>query len=624
MLDRRNLLATSAAAAIAMGIPGRAFAANMPGGTADTAEASKNLNALFDAFVNEQLDHAPEGATSLGIDTGSRAHQRSELSDHSLAEADRLKALIADQLKRLETFNRASLNTGDAVGYDVVMYGLKTQDAANRKYTYAGGNLQGPYVISQLTGSYQQLPDFLDSQHPIENKADADAYMARLDAFARVLDQETDFARHDAGLGVVPPDFVISRALGQMTGIRNTPVAQSVLVESVVRRTKEKNIAGNYGPDAEKIVNGKVYPALQRQIEFMTSLQPKAVHDAGVWRLPEGASYYADSLDQATTTTMKPADVHKLGLEVVAQLSAQADSIMKAQGLTRGSVGQRYREMYSDPKFRYPNTDAGKEKLIADLNTKVQAVRARLPEYFGVLPKANVVIVRVPKYTEAGAPGGYYQNPSLDGSRPGRYYINLRDTAEVPSWTLPTLTYHEAIPGHHLQGSIQQEANLPLIRKITGFNAYVEGWALYSEQLAVEIGMYKDDPWGHLGQLHDAIFRGVRLVVDSGMHAMNWSREKAIKYYTDSIGDPEASATTEVERYCVWPGQACSYMVGKVTFLRLRDKAKKALGPRFDLRDFHDAVLLSGAVPLTVLENVVDNYIAAKRDGGGGVRSSRH
>jgi uncharacterized protein (DUF885 family) len=308
----------------------------------------------------------------------------------------------------------------------------------------------------------------------------------------------------------------------------------------------------------------------------------------------------------------------------VAQLSAQADSIMKAQGLTRGSVGQRYREMYSDPKFRYPNTDAGKEKLIADLNTKVQAIRARLPEYFGVLPKANVVIVRVPKYTEAGAPGGYYQNPSLDGSRPGRYYINLRDTAEVPSWTLPTLTYHEAIPGHHLQGSIQQEANLPLIRKITGFNAYVEGWALYSEQLAVEIGMYKDDPWGHLGQLHDAIFRGVRLVVDSGMHAMNWSREKAIKYYTDSIGDPEASATTEVERYCVWPGQACSYMVGKVTFLRLRDKAKKALGPRFDLRDFHDAVLLSGAVPLTVLENVVDNYIAAKRDGGGGVRSSRH
>ena len=279
--------------------------------------------------------------------------------------------------------------------------------------------------------------------------------------------------------------------------------------------------------------------------------------------------------------------------------------------------------MYDDPKFRYPNTDAGKEKLIADLNKKVQAIRAKLPEYFATLPKANVIITRVPKYIEAGAPGGYYQNPSLDGKRPGRYYINLRDTAEVPSWTLPTLTFHESIPGHHLQGSIQQEADLPLIRKLTGFTAYVEGWALYAEQLAVEIGMYKDDPFGHIGQLHDAMFRGVRLVVDSGMHAMKWSREQAIKYFTDTIGDPEASATTEVERYCVWPGQACSYMVGKLTFLRLREKAKKALGSRFDLREFHDAVLLCGAVPLTVLETVVDEYIASK-GGAGLTRASRH
>ncbi|HSC18327.1 MAG TPA: DUF885 family protein [Rhizomicrobium sp.] len=613
MLDRRHLLATSAAAAIAATLPPAAVAAAASGAARD--DASRKLNALFDAFVNEQLDHAPEAATSLGIDTGPRARQRSELSDRSLAEADRLKALTASQLKRLEAFGRASLDPKDAFGYDVVLYGLKTQDAANRKYPYAGGNLQGPYILSQLTGSYQQVPDFLDSQHPINDKSDADAYLARLDAFARVLDQETDFARHDTGMGVVPPDFVISRALTQMTGIRNTPAEQSVLVQSAVRRTKEKNIAGNYGPEAEKIVSGKVYPALERQIDFMKSLQPRAVHDAGVWRLPKGASYYADSFDQATTTTMSPAEVHKLGLDVVARLSAQADSIMKAQGLTKGTVGQRYREMFSDPKFRYPNTDAGKEKLISDLNKKVQEIRARLPEYFGVLPKANVVIVRVPKYTEAGAPGGYYQNPSLDGSRPGRYYINLRDTAEVPSWTLSTLTFHEAIPGHHLQGSIQQEANLPLIRKIAGFNAYAEGWALYAEQLAVEIGMYKDDPWGHLGQLHDAIFRGVRLVVDSGMHAMKWGREQAIKYYTDSIGDPEASATTEVERYCVWPGQACSYMVGKVTFLRLRDKAEAALGSRFDLRDFHDAVLLCGAVPLTVLATVVDDYIAAKKHG---------
>ncbi|HEY8697901.1 MAG TPA: DUF885 family protein [Rhizomicrobium sp.] len=622
MFDRRQMLMSGAAAAATAAFSSPSFGAPLPAKSA--TPGSQPLNQLFDLFVNEQLDHAPEAVTSLGLDTGKRAHQRAELSDRSPAEIGRLKALIASQLRRLRAVDRASLDARDAISYDVVLYGLAQQHAANRRYQYAGGNLQGPYVLSQLSGSYLQLPDFLDSQHPINRKSDADAYISRLDAFARLIDQETDLARHDVALGVIPPDFVLASALTQMTRFRATPAEQSVLVQSVVRRTREKHIAGDYGAQATKIVSSKIQPALSRQIDFLKSLQPKAVHDAGVWRIPQGGSYYAASLAQSTTTSMKPSEVHQLGLDTVAKLSAQADAIMKTQGLTKGTVGERMRAMFADPKFRYPNTDAGKDRLLADLNKKVQAIRARLPQYFGALPKAEVVIARVPKYTEAGAPGGYYQNPSLDGSRPGRYYINLRDTAEVPSWTLPTLTFHEAIPGHHLQGSIQQEADLPLIRKLTGFTAYVEGWALYAEQLAVEIGMYADDPWGHIGQLHDAIFRGVRLVVDTGMHEMKWSREQAIKYYTGAIGDPEASATTEVERYCVWPGQACAYMVGKLSFLRLRDKAKSALGSRFDLREFHDAVLLCGAVPLTVLEAVVDGYIAAKRQGASAPHASRH
>jgi uncharacterized protein (DUF885 family) len=289
------------------------------------------------------------------------------------------------------------------------------------------------------------------------------------------------------------------------------------------------------------------------------------------------------------------------------------DDIMKKNGLTKGTVGERLRGMYKDPKFRYPNTDAGKDKLIADLNEKVKAVRAKLPEWFGTLPKADLIIKRVPKYTEAGAPGGYYNNGSLDGKRPGTYYINLRDTAEVPSWTLPTLTYHEGIPGHHLQLSLQQEADLPMIRKLTFYSSYIEGWALYAEQLAVEMGMYDNDPWGRIGQLHDAMFRGVRLVVDTGMHAMKWSREQATKYYTETLGDPEASAVTEVERYCVWPGQACSYMLGKITWLGARDRAKAALGDRFDIRKFHDAGLLTGAMPLAVLDGTIDRYIEATK-----------
>ncbi len=518
-----------------------------------------------------------------------------------------------DQLARLKTIDRGKLTGMDAVNYDVVLYGLQQQEDDNRHFQYGGGGVGGPYVLSQLTGSYSQAPDFLDSQHGIETKDDADAYLARLSAFATVLDEEREVAEHDVALGVIPPDFVLSRALEQMTHLRGVAAEKSSMVESVARRAKEKNIAGDYAHTATRLVEQRVYPALDRQIAFLKSLQPKAVHDAGVWRLPDGDAYYAASLEAATTSSLKPEEIHQLGLDVVKEHTAKIDAIMQAHGMTKGTVGERLRAMYNDPKFRYDNTDAAKDKLIADLNVKVQAIRAKLPGYFGALPKADLLIKRVPKYTEAGAPGGYYQNASLDGSRPGTYYINLRDTAEVPSWTLPTLTYHEGIPGHHLQISISQESPLPLIRKVSGFTAYIEGWALYAEQLASEMGMYEGDPWGQIGQLHDAMFRGVRLVVDSGMHAKKWSREQAIKYFVDTLGDQEASATTEVERYCVWPGQACAYMVGKLTILKLRDKAKAALGAKFDLHKFHDTVLLSGALPLDVLNRVVDDYIAAAK-----------
>ena len=606
MLDRRAVLLTGAATA-ALAATGSAFAEAAP--KPANSEAAR-MNAMFDAFMDELIDQAPEFATSLGIDKGDRAYQKFMVSDRSWAQVEFFKRMNTDQLGRLKTIDRAKLTGMDAVNRDVVLYGLQQQEDDNRRFQYGGGGIGSPYVISQLTGSYQQAPDFLDSQHRIEVKDDADAYLARLSEFATVLDQEREVAEHDVAMNVVPPDFVLTRALDQMTKLRGVPADKSPMVDSVARRAKEKKIEGDYAKTATRLLEQRVYPALDRQIAFLKSLQPKAVHDAGVWRLPDGPAYYAASLEASTTTKMKPEEVHQLGLDVVKDHTAKIDAIMQANGLTGGTVGERLRQMYNDPKFRYENTDAGKDKLLADLNLKVQAIRAKLPGFFGTLPKADLQIKRVPKYTEAGAPGGYYNNASLDGSRPGTYYINLRDTAEVPSWTLPTLTYHEGIPGHHLQISIAQETTLPLIRKIVGFTAYVEGWALYTEQLAGEMGMYDNDPWGKIGQLHDSMFRGVRLVVDSGMHAKKWSREQAVKYYVDTLGDQEASAITEIERYCVWPGQACAYMVGKLTILRLRDKAKTALGAKFDIHKFHDAVLLSGSMPLAVLEKVVDNYIA--------------
>ena len=337
-----------------------------------------------------------------------------------------------------------------------------------------------------------------------------------------------------------------------------------------------------------------VQPALTAQIELFEGLAPRAVHDAGVGRLPRGEELYALSLKSYTTSPMPPAEIHQTGLDLIAQQSAEIDTILKGHGMTKGTVGERLRALYVDPQYIYPNTDAGKEQLLVYLNTLVAKVEAKLPEWFGTLPKAKLAIRRVPKFTEAGAPGGYYQPGALDGSRPGAYYINLRDTAEVPRWALSTLTFHEGIPGHHLQLSLAQETNLPLIRKVQFFSGYGEGWALYAEQLAVEMGMYADDPIAHVGQLHDAMFRSVRMVVDSGMHQMGWSRERAIAFMVDTLGDPATAATTEIERYCVWPGQACSYMLGKLEWLRLRAMAKAALGPRFDIRKFHDAGLPGG------------------------------
>lgn len=612
MQNRREFLfaASAAAAMAAASAPKGAFAASL---TSDPAEVARQ-NALFELLVDRQLRRSPETATSLGVDKGDRAWTKSALSDFSLIALKENGEQGAKALADLRKVDRSKLAGLDAVNYDTVEFVLAIGDEFTRKFDYNGAYGGAPYVISQLTGSYQQLPDFLDSQHVIETKADADAYMARMEAFGRVLDQEVEVGRRDASLGVIPADFTIDKALIQFKAMLGVAPDAAPLVTSVARRAKEKGIEGDYAGEAAKLYAEKVRPALERQAALLTEWRAKAVHDAGVWRLPKGEEYYRTALESYTTSRITPAEVHQTGLDMVASLGAQADKLMRKAGYTSGTVGERFRQMYADPRQHYPNTDEGKIELIKDLNKKVAAIMPKLPKYFGQLPKAPLEIRRVPKAIEAGAPGGYYNSPTLDGSRPGIYWINLRDSAEQPRFTLPTLTYHEAIPGHHLQLALNNEAgDLPLIRKMIGFSGYSEGWALYAEELAVEMGMYEDDVVGQIGMVHDAMFRAVRLVVDSGMHDKKWSREQAVKYYVDTIGDQEASAITEIERYVVWPGQACSYMVGKIEWMRLRAKARKALGRKFDIRKFHDVGLLSGGVPLTVLEKVIDGYIAGAK-----------
>ncbi|WP_309606424.1 DUF885 family protein [Phenylobacterium sp.] len=599
MLNRRNVLLTAGASV--------ALAAAAPAPGARAAEAQ--LTTALDDFFAQSLDENPELATSLGLDTGVRAASKSLLHKSSLADVARYKRETSENLARLRAVPRQPLTGMPAVNYDSVLYDLQSQDRIGKRFAYGSGT--APYVLSQIDGAYSYIPDFLASQHTIESAADCEAYVARLGEFARLMDDELERARHDVGLGVIAPDFAIAGALAQMK-VLHAPPEQSSLISALVDRARARGIAGDWAGRATAVYTAKVLPALERQMALLENLRPKAVHDAGVWRLPGGEEFYAMALQIQTTTTLTPAEVHRIGLEVTAELSARADVLFRKIGMSQGTVGQRYSALFKDPKYIYPNTDAGKAKEIEDLNLLVQAMQKRLPQYFGVLPKTPLEIRRIPAATEAGA-STHYTDGSLDGTRPGIYWLNLRDTGEAPYWDMPTTTFHEGIPGHHLQLTLQKQADLPMLRKAGGFGAYIEGWALYSEQLAQEMGVYATDPAGELGYIHDALLRSGRLVVDTGLHALRWSREKAVETLSGIEGDPIALAGQEIERYSVNPGQACSYMVGKLTILRLRAKAKAALGARFDIRQFHDAVLLAGSMPLTVLEHAVDNYIAARK-----------
>jgi len=605
MIDRRRLLLTAAAGA-GLAASGQVLAQEAPAAT-----PVAQLNDWMDRVFKELIMTSPEALTSLGFDKGPMAAAKGQLDDRSQAKIDADEAKFNRFADELNAIDRSALSGRDAVNYDTVKFFGETVQIG-QDFDYGTGN--SPYTISQLSGSYSNIPDFLDSQHQIETAEDAEAYLSRLSAFPTALDQETERMRADFAAGAIPPDFVIDKTLLQLANLHDTPAAESIMTTSVQRRATEKGLAGDWAARAERIVQGEVYPALVRQAEAMRARRADAVHDAGVWRLPDGEAWYTYGLRNSTTTTMTGEEVHQMGLEQVAELTARADGLLRAEGMTQGTVGERIAAMGKDQRFIYPNTDEGKERLLADLNLQMQDMQGRLPEYFGRIPKSPVEVRRVPVFTEAGAPGGYYQGPALDGSRPGAYYINLRDTAEWPKWTLPTLTYHEASPGHHHQIALQQENDeAPLLLKILGFSAYSEGWGLYAEQLADEMGVYADDPWGQIGYLQSLMFRATRLVVDSGLHHKRWSREQAIRYMVDTLGDQESAVTTEVERYAVWPGQASSYKIGHTEWVRMRAAAKAALGDRFDIRGFHDTGLAVGGVPLTVLDRVFTDWVAGQQ-----------
>ncbi|MGV7206962.1 DUF885 domain-containing protein [Oxalobacteraceae bacterium A2-2] len=613
-LSRRDLLLATLSTAAAATLPGAVLAAVKPATADDT-----RLHALLDEFAEELLRLSPTTATSLGLDSGPRAGLKSQLDDVSFTADEQWAAQVKSMLARLQKIERGALTARGQIQYDTVRYSANAgMDGLRFPFGGAAAGFHGgtaPFPVTQQDGAITSIPEFLDSQHIIKTGADAEAYLARLAALGKVLDDETARIEAQAAKGVLPPDFIARTALGQLRDFRKTPAAEQKLVTSVRDRAAKLGLAGDWEGRAGKLVAGSVYPALERQIAAFAKATEKATDVAGVHRLPDGAAYYDWALRLGTSTNRSPQEIHAIGLQQNKELQSRIDAILRKQGLSQGTVGARMTALSKDPSRFYADDDQGRAQLIAFCNEKIAAIRQLMPRISHLDMKAPLQIKRVPPDIEAGAPLGYMNFASLDGSRPAIYYVNLKSTTLWPRHELTTLTAHEGLPGHAWQGAYLAEhhGELPLISSLVGFNAFVEGWALYAEQLVDEFGLYANDPFSQVGYLQAQQFRACRLVVDTGIHALKWSREQAIEFLVENTGRGRQAMTSEIDRYTVSPGQACGYKMGHNEILRQRQRAKAVLGAKFDLAGFNDALVASCGVPLAVLPTVVDQYIGLRQ-----------
>jgi uncharacterized protein (DUF885 family) len=570
----------------------------------------KDALAILDSVANNLLNLIPETATSLGIDVGPRAALRSQLADRSAAGQRRIAQQLRTDLARLNAVDTSGLSHSTRTSVEVVRSAYTTSlEGFALPYgdITVGGWRNTPYVVIQNVGAYLDIPRFLDSDHSVENASDAEAYLARMQSYARQLDGELGRIQAARGLGMVPPAFLIDKALRQMNLSAQNAREGGSLVESIERRTK--NIPGDWAGRARKIAVQEIAPALERQIRELQAERAVATNDAGISARPHGADFYRWALKASTTTTMSPDEVHELGQSELKSLHAQMDTILKEIGYTQGTVGERMKGLAKDPKYKFSDGDKGRAEIMAFIKDRLDWVKAQMPRAFNTVVNPNMEVKRLPPEEEPGAPGAYGGAGSIDGKIPGRFWINLRTTELHSKYSLADLTFHESIPGHIWQGEYTHA--MPLIRQILSFNAYSEGWGLYAEQLADELGAYENDRVGRLGYLQSIAFRACRLVVDTGLHAKNWTREQGVRFFVDVNGSNPEEVASEVDRYCSWPGQACGYKVGHSEINRQRERAKAALGTKYDLKAFNDTVVRGGNVPLDVLAKNVDEYVHA-------------
>ena len=617
-LSRREAMAAlgAGAASVALGAcamtPARRLADAPLPGPARTAMSEAQGGALLDSFGDNLLRLFPESATSLAIDIGPRAPLRRLLTDRSASGQAAVAARIRADLTRAEAADTSAMAFATRTSVEVVKSAYRTA-LEGFAFPYGdvavGGYRNSPYVVIQNVGAFIDVPRFLDTDHPVKNASDAEAYLARLSSYADQLDGETGRLRTATAQRVIPPAFLLDRALKQLGVSRDSASKGGGLVDSLTARTKA--IPGDWDARARSIVLQQVVPALTNQIAELSAQRARAGTNAGVWVLPHGDEYYRWALKASTTTTMSPDEVHQMGLDQLAELQGRMDPILRRLGYANGSVGARMNALANDKRYQFSDGDKGRAEIFAFIAERLQIVRGVLPRAFNTMVPGHLEVKRLPPEEEPGAPGAYGGAGSPDGSIPGKFWINLRDTKLHSKYSLPDLAAHEAIPGHVWQGEYANQ--LPLIRTLLAFNAYSEGWALYAEQLVDELGVYDDFPVGRLGYLQSLAFRACRLVVDTGLHAKRWTRAQGVAFFVDRNGSNPLEVANEVDRYCSWPGQACGYKVGHSEIVRQRTKAQAALGPRYDLRAFDDTVVKGGNVPLDVLALNVDEYVRLTR-----------
>ena len=582
-----------------------------------------NIRHFYDRVFLEVAISNPELVTSMGIPV---------LYDFTKDEL----ANVSDE-KQWEDFNRVKANLATLRSYDFdrqseenqlntkILEWFLAKQVEGEPYFYYG------YPVNQMFGVQSNLPSMMENSHKLRNESDIEAYISRLSKFDTKFRQVLEGLRKREEKGIIPPTFIIDKVLDEMKGftgqIEETeitkemnpdPVRRNILFTNLKKKIEEiedlpEEEKNEFLSKAEEEIRNTVFPAYQLLIDYFEELDEKATRKAGVWKFENGDDFYAYQLSQNTTTDLTPEEVHQIGLSEVKRIKKEMWDILISQGYTdtTKALGEVIQSLNKEERFLFPDNNQGRKMILDEYNRILDEISAGLDDAFDVRPEAGLEVRRVPEFKEEGSAGAYYNRPAMDGSRGGIFYANLRDVHETVKFGMKTLAYHEGIPGHHFQIAIQAELDgVPVFRTIGLFTAYIEGWALYAERLAWELGFYDNDPFGNLGRLQAEMFRAVRLVVDTGIHFKKWTREEAIEYMVANTGMTTSEVTTEIERYIVMPGQACAYKIGMLKILELREKAKKELGDKFELKDFHNVVLKNGAVPLNILEEIVEDYIS--------------